>query len=234
VTPSSAGPLSRPQRRRSSSEGRSSKAERSPKPEGRRSNRARPWVSAFGFRPSAFFRPSGFGLRPSKSSAFGLPPGSQLQIRYAAEKPGQMTLQINSAAQKVAFPATGQWQGTGAYAEVTVPVRLPSAATVRLVFEPGDAAANIDSVRGQCRTARRQDRWFGNPKGIVSSSPGLPSQRGYPGLAPVRFSTPTGLCPRSAADCNPKGIVSSSPATESARLPWVIGARTFLSHAARN
>ena len=90
------------------------------------------------------------------------------------------------------------------------------------------------SLRGQCPTERRKDRWFGNPKGIVSSSPGLPSPRGYPGLGSVRFSTPTGLCPRSAADCNPKGIVSSSPATESARLPWVIGARTFLSHAARN
>ena len=49
------------------------------------------------------------------------------------------------------------------------------------------------SLRGHCRTERRKDRWFGNPKGIVSSRPGLPSPRGYPGLTPVRFSTPTGL-----------------------------------------
>ena len=48
-------------------------------------------------------------------------------------------------------------------------------------------------LRGHCRTERRKDRWFCNPKGIVSSSPGLPSPRGYPGLASVRFSTPTGL-----------------------------------------
>ena len=47
------------------------------------------------------------------------------------------------------------------------------------------------SLRGH--TERRKDQWFGNPKGIVSSSPGLPSPRGYPGLASVRFSTPTGL-----------------------------------------
>ena len=47
------------------------------------------------------------------------------------------------------------------------------------------------SLRGHGRTERRKDRWFGNPKGIVSSSPGLPSPRGYPGLASVRFSTPT-------------------------------------------
>ncbi|MCX6925251.1 MAG: glycoside hydrolase family 127 protein, partial [Verrucomicrobia bacterium] len=77
----------------------------------------------------------------------GLPAGSQLKIRYAAEKPGQMTLQVNGAAQKVAFPATSKWQGTGAYAEVMLPVRLPPATTLRLVFEPGDAAANIDSVQ---------------------------------------------------------------------------------------
>ncbi len=40
-------------------EGRSPKAETNP-------NRPRRWVSVFGFRNSAFFRPSGFGLRPLK------------------------------------------------------------------------------------------------------------------------------------------------------------------------
>ena len=53
------------------SEGRRSKAERSPKPEDRSPNRPRPRVSVFGFRNSAFFRPSAFGLRPSN-----LPPSS--------------------------------------------------------------------------------------------------------------------------------------------------------------
>ena len=48
------------------SEGRRSKAE------GRNPNLPRPRVSVFGFRNSAFFRPSAFGLRISKSSACGL------------------------------------------------------------------------------------------------------------------------------------------------------------------
>ena len=33
------------------------------------------------------------------------------------------------------------------------------------------------SVRGHCRTERRKDRWFCNPKGIVSSSPATESAR---------------------------------------------------------
>ena len=33
------------------------------------------------------------------------------------------------------------------------------------------------SLRGHCRTERRKDRWFGNPKGIVSSSPAAESAR---------------------------------------------------------
>ena len=44
-------------------EARRPKEGRNPKAEGRRPNHARPWVSVFGFRPSAFFRPSGFGLQ---------------------------------------------------------------------------------------------------------------------------------------------------------------------------
>ena len=33
------------------------------------------------------------------------------------------------------------------------------------------------SLRGHCPTERRKDRWFGNPKGIVSSSPATESAR---------------------------------------------------------
>jgi len=33
------------------------------------------------------------------------------------------------------------------------------------------------SLRGHCCTERRKDRWFGNPKGIVSSSPATESAR---------------------------------------------------------
>ena len=76
-----------------------------------------------------------------------LPAGSNIKIRYAAEKPAQLTLQIHgNPPQKIAFPATGKWQGHGAYAEVTVPVKLPAKAVVSLTFNAGDAPANIDSL----------------------------------------------------------------------------------------
>jgi uncharacterized protein len=77
-----------------------------------------------------------------------LPAGNHLKIRYAAEKPAQLSLRINDMpAQKIAFPATGKWQGAGAYAEVTVSVTISAGAVVRLQYETGDAPANIDSVQ---------------------------------------------------------------------------------------
>ena len=55
-------------------EARRSKAEtRRSKPEGRSPNRPRPWVSVFGFRNSAFFRASGFGLRSQVAPRSGTP-----------------------------------------------------------------------------------------------------------------------------------------------------------------
>lgn len=78
----------------------------------------------------------------------GLPAGTQLKIRYAALNNAQLTLRINDGPpQKVAFPATGKWQGAGAYAEVTVPVTVPANAKATLAFETGDTPANIDSVQ---------------------------------------------------------------------------------------
>ena len=56
-----------------------------------------------------------------------------------------------------------------------------------------------------------------NPKVIVSSSPGLPSPRGYPGLASVRFSTPTGLCPLSATGLQPRWAMLACP---SGTMTW--------------
>jgi hypothetical protein len=73
------------------------------------------------------------------------------------------------------------------------------------------------SLRGHCPTERRKDRWFGNPKGIVSSSPGLPSPRGYPGLASGRFST--GLWPLSAIAPQSLGLADSTR--------WALGRNPF-------
>ncbi len=73
--------------------------------------------------------------------------GNRLKIRYAALQQARLTLRINDESpQKVSFAATSKWQGDGAYAEVTVPVKVPPHATVRLMFEPGDVPANIESV----------------------------------------------------------------------------------------
>jgi len=89
------------------------------------------------------------------------------------------------------------------------------------------------SVRGQCRMERRRARWLCNPKGIVSSSPGLPSPRGYPGLASVRFSTPTGLCPICAIGPQPRWGWPTPPAFPrgaSRELPWASGWNPFGIH----
>ena len=76
-----------------------------------------------------------------------LPAGQQLKFRYAALNKAQLTLRINdSAPTKIVFPATGKWQGDGAYADVKVPVAIPAGAVVRLLFEASDVPANIDSV----------------------------------------------------------------------------------------
>jgi hypothetical protein len=75
------GRRSKVEGRRSKVEGRRSKVERRPKPEGRSPNRAWPRVSGFGFRPSAFFRPSGFGLRTS--TILGHPSGMRRSIPSA-------------------------------------------------------------------------------------------------------------------------------------------------------
>jgi hypothetical protein len=81
-----------------------------------------------------------------------LPAGTQLKFRYAALINARLTLLINNGApQKITFPATGKWQGEGAYAEMTVPVTIPAGAVVRLTFQAGDAPANIDQVQSMSR-----------------------------------------------------------------------------------
>ena len=86
---------------------------------------------------------------------------------------------------------------------------------------------------GQYRSEPRKDQWFRNPKGIVSSSPGLPSPRGYPGLASVPFSTPTGLCSLSAQGPQPRRGWPTSPAfprVARGSQPWALGRNPFGIH----
>lgn len=73
--------------------------------------------------------------------------GSSLQIRYAASNAARLSLYINGVFnQKVSLAATGGW--TGSYSTKTVSVTIPSAATVKLQFDSGDSAANVDWVAG--------------------------------------------------------------------------------------
>jgi len=68
-----------------------------------------------------------------------------------------------------------------------------------------------------------------NPKGIVYSSPGLRGTS-YPGLAPVQFSTPTGLCPVTASKTQPRWGWPTPPAfprVARASQPWALGRNPF-------
>ena len=118
---------------------------------------------------------------------------------------------------------------------------LPSN-TARICFrgrpaEPGQAvhppSVKYKRARKQpnsSRAERRRVRWFCHPKGIVSSSPGLPSPRGYPGLASVRSSTPTGLRPRSTIGPQPRWGWPTPPAfprVARGSQPWALGRNPF-------
>ena len=59
-----------------------------------------------------------------------------------------MTLTVNGQAQKLTFPATGAWDGEGAYAELTVPVAIQENAVVQLRRGPDDGAVNLDCLKG--------------------------------------------------------------------------------------
>ena len=72
--------------------------------------------------------------------------GTHLTIRYCTEyDPGKLSLYVNGAkVQDVTFPKTGGWAGS--YQTVTVPVNIPPGAEIKLQYDTGDVAANIDYV----------------------------------------------------------------------------------------
>ncbi len=75
--------------------------------------------------------------------------GQHLKIRYAAETEATMTLVVNGVSHAVTFPATGAWNGEGAYAVVTVSVAIPENAVVKLWRGPNDGAVNLDCLKGE-------------------------------------------------------------------------------------
>lgn len=71
---------------------------------------------------------------------------SSLTFRAASANQGaKLSLYVNGDfVRKVQFPYTGNWNST--FADTTVPVSVPDGATVKLQYDTGDSAANIDYV----------------------------------------------------------------------------------------
>jgi hypothetical protein len=69
---------------------------------------------------------------------------SALTFRTASANTGaELSLYVNGVkARDVSFPYTGSWNA--AFADTTVAVPIPDGATIKIQFDPGDVAANID------------------------------------------------------------------------------------------
>ncbi len=75
--------------------------------------------------------------------------GRFLKILYAAGTDATLTLQVNGISHEITFPATGAWNGEGAYAVVTVSVAIPENAVVKLWRGPNDGTVNLDCLKGE-------------------------------------------------------------------------------------
>jgi beta-galactosidase len=74
-----------------------------------------------------------------------VPAGNQLNIRYATIYNGTLSLYINGTHnQDVTYNSTGSW--TGSYSIKNVIVNIPSGVTVKLQYDSGDVAINIDYI----------------------------------------------------------------------------------------
>ncbi len=71
-------------------------------------------------------------------------PMKGLSIRYASMNSGTITVVTNSKTHKVPFNSTGSW--TGNYQSIALDYQHASETTIRIQFESGDAAMNIDYV----------------------------------------------------------------------------------------
>jgi predicted alpha-1,6-mannanase (GH76 family) len=82
---------------------------------------------------------AGAGVEFRNVSAAG-----SLTFRTASANAGaRLSLYVNGVkARDVSFPYTGSWNA--AFADTTVAVAVPDGATIKIQFDPGDVAANID------------------------------------------------------------------------------------------
>ncbi len=75
-----------------------------------------------------------------------VPAADSLTIRYASENAnGKLSVDVNGAdVGDISFSGTGAW--VGSYADATMDVNIPSNATVRIFFDSGDSAMNMDTI----------------------------------------------------------------------------------------
>ncbi|WP_051571864.1 chitobiase/beta-hexosaminidase C-terminal domain-containing protein [Ruminiclostridium cellobioparum] len=75
-------------------------------------------------------------------------PTNNIIIGYASGKSNpKLSLYINGVdSQDVTFTNTGGWNGAGKYAEKTLNVDIPAGASIKLQYDSGDVAANIDYI----------------------------------------------------------------------------------------
>ena len=75
-----------------------------------------------------------------------VPQASEVIVRYASERSGTLGLYVNGTRMsEIAFKATGAW--VGSYELVTVKANIPQGAELKVQFDTGDAAANIDYLQ---------------------------------------------------------------------------------------
>jgi hypothetical protein len=74
-----------------------------------------------------------------------VPAANSLTVKYAATNSGTYSLYVNGVKTKtINFTGNGVWKG--AYKSVTVPVKIPAGATLKLQYDTGDAGWNVDYI----------------------------------------------------------------------------------------
>ncbi len=75
-----------------------------------------------------------------------LPTATQLVLSYASMFSGEISYSINSGqTRKLSFNSTGDW--VGVYQPITVDLEIPASSTLKIFFEEGDTALNIDYIQ---------------------------------------------------------------------------------------
>ncbi|MCM2681308.1 family 31 carbohydrate-binding protein [Echinimonas agarilytica] len=82
---------------------------------------------------------------PNSGVAFeNAPAADELTLYFASMNSGTISIYVNGTDNNVAYSGTGSWAGT--YRPLTTSIEVPAGATVKVGFDSGDAALNLDRV----------------------------------------------------------------------------------------